>query len=70
MALPAVRTDGISECKEMFTEEETEAQGRLRGRVLGLVSLRLLSSGLSWQRLGAEGPRCPVRALGSSHPPS
>lgn len=31
MALPAVRTDGISECKEMFTEEETEAQGEAEG---------------------------------------
>lgn len=61
MALPAMRTDGISERKETSTEEETEAQREAGGgRVPGLVSLRLLSSGLSRQWLGAQGPHCPL----------
>lgn len=69
-----VRTDCIPECEDTCMEEETEARREDRGWVLGLVSLRLLSSGLSWKQLGAggltvgSGPSAVPKAV-PTHPP-
>lgn len=76
MALPAVRTDGISECKEMFTEEEAEAQGEAEGPGSGagfssLAFLRplLAAAGCRGAPLPSPSPRqFPPTLLSSTSP--
>lgn len=76
MALPAVRTDGISECEEMFTEEETEAQGEAEGPGSGagfssLAFLRplLAAAGCRGAPLPSPSPRqFPPTLLSSTSP--
>lgn len=71
MAVPTVRTDGISECKETFTEEETEAQREAGGAGFWgwflFACFPQASPGSSWEPRGPTAHSEPSAV--PTHPP-